>query len=532
MKKILAIAAITVILFFSLATPLWAQSGLGDLASPLDSIKAKLEEEGVHVVDYSSSLGTWGSVPENWQSILKGRGYESLKDFAETFKSDFDEIKALKKELTSLETEKTRAPTSEALDALNKNIDEKKGDIETKIQKVKDGISKDIGDYEVGGVKLYPIGSPLNKEGADLLYTEAGAYLTVSKWGRLPERVVAILEGGNSGYLSLTDLSQAWAKALATAQGEVTKSGKGDAVEMAKNAFGKELMALEYTVTDEDGNEATQRLTKDDVDTIVQEIQASQYEGESQLYSVAGAVAKTMRNLIGGLAIIWIIVSGVRLVIAQGDETVITEQKQSITYAIIGLIAVLLVERMVAVLYGTPGEIGTLAGYRTSLGAGNQAFSNEVLGIVSFIKAIIGIVAILMIIVSGVNTIFAQGEEEQITKQRKSVIYIALGLVIILVNEVVVKNIFIIPTQEQSDQIRTSNVVKIINLFGNVAQFLLGFVGVIALGMLIYGGASMIVNYGNEEMVERGKKIIKNAIIGIIIIISAYAIVATMIGFK
>ena len=69
-------------------------------------------------------------------------------------------------------------------------------------------------------------------------------------------------------------------------------------------------------------------------------------------------------------------------------------------------------------------------------------------------------------------------------------------------------------------------------MVGRVITFLLGFVGIIAFGMLIYGAATMVINYGDEEMVENAKKIIKNAIIGIIIVISAFALVATLIGFR
>ena len=42
----------------------------------------------------------------------------------------------------------------------------------------------------------------------------------------------------------------------------------------------------------------------------------------------------------------------------------------------------------------------------------------------------------------------------------------------------------------------------------------------------------MIANYGNDEVVQKAKKVIRNAIIGIIVIISAYTIVATLIVFK
>jgi sensor domain CHASE-containing protein len=45
-------------------------------------------------------------------------------------------------------------------------------------------------------------------------------------------------------------------------------------------------------------------------------------------------------------------------------------------------------------------------------------------------------------------------------------------------------------------------------------------------------GVFILGRYVDDEMVQKSKKIIKNAIIGIIVIISAYTIVATLIVFK
>lgn len=193
-------------------------------------------------------------------------------------------------------------------------------------------------------------------------------------------------------------------------------------------------------------------------------------------------------------------------------------------YAGIGLVAILLVDRGIDFLYGPAGVA------RTELTT-DQGFTDEIYGIVNFLKAIIGTIAILFIVVSGVRTLFATGEEDQITKQKKSLLWIGVGLILIAINEVIIENVFISPTQ-QSDQIRTSNITSIINTIGGVIQFLLGFVGLIAFGALIYGAATMIMNYGNDEMVEKSKKIIRNAIIGIIVILSAYTIVATLVIFR
>lgn len=62
------------------------------------------------------------------------------------------------------------------------------------------------------------------------------------------------------------------------------------------------------------------------------------------------------------------------------------------------------------------------------------------------------------------------------------------------------------------------NVTTIINYF-------LGFLGIVAVAFLIYGGVLMVTSAGNEEGVGKAKKIITYAVIGIVIIMLSYTIV-------
>lgn len=268
------------------------------------------------------------------------------------------------------------------------------------------------------------------------------------------------------------------------------------------------------------------KLSSDEVTQIVNQIE---YKGESQLYSVILTVAKTVRNLMGGLAVLWIILSGIRMILAQGEENVYTEQKNSITYALIGLIVILLIERGVEIIYGVPG---VPRGIVTT----GEGISPEILGLISFVKALMGGIAILMIMIAGFQIITANGEEEKITNQKKGIIWIIIGIVLVLINQFIIKNLYIQPVANQINNpkgvaIAQDNITNIINLFGTIAQYLLGFVGLVAFAALIYGAASLIANFGNDEMAGKAKKIITNAIVGIIIILSAFAIVSTLIKF-
>ncbi len=59
---------------------------------------------------------------------------------------------------------------------------------------------------------------------------------------------------------------------------------------------------------------------------------------------------------------------------------------------------------------------------------------------------------------------------------------------------------------------------------GTVIQVALSMLGVIFLVLMIYGGYLWMTAHGNEENVTKAKDLITAAIVGLIIVISAYAI--------
>jgi len=58
-----------------------------------------------------------------------------------------------------------------------------------------------------------------------------------------------------------------------------------------------------------------------------------------------------------------------------------------------------------------------------------------------------------------------------------------------------------------------------------IIQWILGLLGLVGVIMILYGGFTWMTAGGNEEKIEKAKKIISAAIIGIIIVILSWAIV-------
>lgn len=63
-----------------------------------------------------------------------------------------------------------------------------------------------------------------------------------------------------------------------------------------------------------------------------------------------------------------------------------------------------------------------------------------------------------------------------------------------------------------------------------IINFFLGFLGILAVIMVIYGGVTYVTAAGAEDSVGNAKKIILYALVGIVIILLSFAIVNTILG--
>jgi len=65
---------------------------------------------------------------------------------------------------------------------------------------------------------------------------------------------------------------------------------------------------------------------------------------------------------------------------------------------------------------------------------------------------------------------------------------------------------------------------------GNIIRVILGFLGIIALGLVLYGGYLYMTSGGEPAKVEKAKQYLMNAVIGMAIILLSYAIVSYVIS--
>jgi len=68
------------------------------------------------------------------------------------------------------------------------------------------------------------------------------------------------------------------------------------------------------------------------------------------------------------------------------------------------------------------------------------------------------------------------------------------------------------------------------DLIITMVDYFLGFLGLVAVLMVIYGGVTYVTAAGKDDAVEKGKKIIMYALIGLVIVLLSFVVVNFIIG--
>ena len=148
-------------------------------------------------------------------------------------------------------------------------------------------------------------------------------------------------------------------------------------------------------------------------------------------------------------------------------------------------------------------------------------------GIIGFIEIFVGAVAVFTLVIRGMSLIFSAGEEEELTKTKRHIVYALVGLIAIAISEVVVRGV-VFPAA--GDQLPDVNRGKYI--MAELANFISGFIAIFAFVTLFYAGYRYVVSAGNEEETEKVKKAFVGALIALLLALGAFALVNTVVEFE
>jgi hypothetical protein len=142
-----------------------------------------------------------------------------------------------------------------------------------------------------------------------------------------------------------------------------------------------------------------------------------------------------IQYLAGAAALLFMVIAGIRIIISQGIEDEINKQKTNFTWGVIGLMTIMLSRAMVEVVYRVEGE---------SVSAGDLGGrgSAEIIGIITYLLQFLGIAALCSLVIAGGYYITALGDEEQMNRAKRIILYTVVAIVIIFTSYSIVAYIF------------------------------------------------------------------------------------------
>lgn len=252
-----------------------------------------------------------------------------------------------------------------------------------------------------------------------------------------------------------------------------------------------------------------------------------------------GGLIRNAKWILGALAVLFIGVAAVKLIVSGNSEDVVTKQKTAMIYGILGLIVIGFADDVARVLSVAcaPGETECARGgfLQDPQNIIQQAalFKQTTRIFITFIKYLIGGVAVLMLVRNGIRLIGLAGNEESIGLDKKNLIYTSVGLVLIIIASTFIdKVLFIVdPAKYTSAGVApaispAAGISEVIG-FTNMAVL---FISPIAILMLIVGAVMYATAGGNEEKMNKAKRLIVLSIVGMALIYGAFAIVGTIVA--
>lgn len=243
--------------------------------------------------------------------------------------------------------------------------------------------------------------------------------------------------------------------------------------------------------------------------------------GAAQITSIIYFILDFLKYVLGGVAVIMLIISGIKLILAgRGVADVMNREKETLRFSFLGLLIIIIADQVAKIFFGQEGEI-----YRTQadlqLSAGNAVKFAQ--GATDLLRVLIPSLAILFIVLAAYKLMTSQGDAEKLNKAKKQITWAILGIVLAGLAEVIIYQVVYpnLGTSIPDPQAFTRLVVQITN-------FVTGFISILAVIMIIYAGYLYVISLGGAGL-EKAKTILKGAIIGLLISMAAFGIVNTVI---
>ncbi len=151
----------------------------------------------------------------------------------------------------------------------------------------------------------------------------------------------------------------------------------------------------------------------------------------------------------------------------------------------------------------------------------NDLFDN----IYKAILEIVGVLAVIMIVIGGILYMTSAGDQGRVQLAKTTVTAAIIGLALAVAAPTFLKEIYHILGGTAPSDVVKPETKEISEILGNLLTVLLDIIGTLSVLMLVIGGIMYMTASGDQTRADTAKRVIKYAIIGLVVAILSLTIV-------
>jgi hypothetical protein len=245
--------------------------------------------------------------------------------------------------------------------------------------------------------------------------------------------------------------------------------------------------------------------------------------------NLLGPAGRIIRIVIATIAVMLFVISGFIMVISGDNEETVGNQKKAVTYGVIGLLMISFAGPVAEIfdfrqgnLLESPDEFMERA----------QLFDDTTRVLITFVKYMLGGLAALMFVRSGATLVIGGQAEDVVTTEKKRMLTSAIGLIMVFASDLVIRRVLYNAEYNEyaSETVVAINQSEFTTQIVAITNLLISFASPVLMLGIVAGGVLYVTAGGDEERTGLAKKIMKNSLIGVIIIYGAFSLVSTVIA--
>ncbi len=213
------------------------------------------------------------------------------------------------------------------------------------------------------------------------------------------------------------------------------------------------------------------------------------------------------------IGVMWLFILGIKFALARGEEDNITKYKQQFGWMALGLGIISIAEYAAYEIFDPRIMFENEAA---------QAYTGKISQILSYFQILVYGVCMVVCIMSGYNMVTGATEDDTIENEKRFLKSFLYGVALVLMANVIVD---IVSLGGGLTTDATGSAVSLTHEIIGIVNFVLTFLAGAAVFMLILACIYYVINMGDEDLLNRAKKIIIGCVIGIIVTLSSYLII-------